>query len=50
MVRAPYAQVRLKAGRKAGLYLYMRAVSTDYDSIGDCGETATQKESPSLPE
>lgn len=50
LARALYAQV-LEVGRiaGAGLYLDMKAVSMDYDSIGDYGETATQRESPSFP-
>jgi hypothetical protein len=53
LARAPHAQVlaqRLEEGQKVGLFLGMKGVSMDYDSIGDYGETATQRESPSLPE
>jgi hypothetical protein len=52
VVRAPDAQVLLvlrSEGPKVGQTVGMWAVSKDYYSIGDYGETATQKESPSLP-
>ena len=52
VVRAPDAQVlvlRLE-GPNAGQTGGMWAISRDYDSIGGYGETATQKESPSLPD
>ena len=50
VVRAPDAQVlvpRLE-GPKASQTGGMWVTSKDYDSIGGYGETATQKESPSL--
>jgi hypothetical protein len=51
VVRALDAQVLVlrlegpKAGQTGGTWV----ISKDYDSIGGYGETATQKESPSLP-
>jgi hypothetical protein len=53
VVRAPYAQVRvlrLEEARKEDPQACKMEALKDYDSTGDYGETATQRESPSLPE